>query len=451
MKKVDLSKGNVWSALLSLALPIMGSSLLQFAYNLVDMLWIGHLGSDAVASIGSASFFINLGYSINALIVIGTGIKVSHCMGKNDMESMQAYIHAGKKLNSVMGCLYALSLIVFGKALIGYLRLNHGTIEQDAYKYLVWSAPMLCFAFFNQLFSRIFASLGNTKSALTISAIGIMLNIVLDPILIYGLKWGIVGAAIATLIANGVMVIMYLKMGKGYLNSIHHKNIDFKKIQEIVQLGTPIAFQRILFTLINILLAKLITSFGAEAVAAQKIGLQIESVTYMVTGGLNGAVASFIGQNYGARKYQRIQKGYQVAIGIGCVYAILCSVIFWGFSERLAGMFVSEWDTIKMTSDYLKIIGYSQVFNAMEMVTTGCLTGIGKPKIPSYVSVFFTGLRLPMVYACVTYLGVDGIWWSITLSTILKGSILVSIYLVKIKKHLVEMNVLYEAKNKGCR
>ena len=185
------------------------------------------------------------------------------------------------------------------------------------------------------------------------------------------------------------------------------------------------------------MLAKLIASFGAGAVAAQKIGVQIESVTYMVTGGLNGAVASFIGQNFGAKKYQRIQKGYQAAIIVGCVYAALSSVVFWGVPEQLAGLFVKELDTIAITAGYLRIIGYSQVFNAMEMVTNGLLTGIGKPKIPSYVSVIFTALRLPMAYVCVIYLGVEGIWWSITLSTILKGSVLVSIYLLKIKKQLV--------------
>lgn len=310
-------------------------------------------------------------------------------------------------------------------------------IENDAYLYLAWSAPMLFFAFFNNLFSRIFASLGNTKSALKISAIGIIANIVLDPILIYIFNWGIIGAAIATLIANVIMFVMYLNIGKTFLKFTIKKNIDFMKMKEIVRLGTPMAFQRILFTFINIMLAKLIASFGSDAVAAQKIGVQIESVIYMVTGGLNGAVASFIGQNYGAKKYQRIQKGYQAAIGVGCVYAALSSVVFWVFPEQLAGLFVKEWDTITMTAGYLRIIGYSQVFNAMEMVTNGLLTGIGKPKIPSYVSVAFTALRLPMAYICVIYLGVEGIWWSISLSTVLKGSVLVSIYLIKIKEKLV--------------
>lgn len=438
MKKIDLTKGNVMNVLLALALPIMGSSILQFTYNLVDMLWIGRLGSDAVASIGSSSFFTGLGYAINALIMIGTGIKVSHCMGKEDTEGIKEYIHAGMILSAVIGLCYAVVLIGLGQSFIGFLQLNNTEVASNAYLYLAWSAPMLCFAFFNNLFSRIFASLGNSKSALKISAVGIVMNIVLDPILIYVFKWGVVGAAVATLIANIIMFIMYLVIGKGLFSFHFKKKVDFEKMREITRLGTPIAFQRILFTLINIMLAKMIAKFGADAVAAQKIGLQIESVTYMVTGGLNGAVASFIGQNYGAKKYDRLHKGYHTALSVGIIYAALSTLIFLAFPEQLAGLFVKEQATIAIAAGYLRIIAYSQIFNAMEMVSNGFLTGIGRPKIPSYVSIIFTALRLPMAYFCIRYLGVEGIWWSITLSTALKGSVLVGIYLFKIQGKLSE-------------
>ena len=437
MKKIDLTKGNVMKVLLALALPIMGSSLLQFTYNLVDMLWVGRLGSDAVASIGSSSFFISLGYAINALIMVGTGIKVSHCMGKADHVAMKEYIHTGVLLTAFTGLIYMSILIIFGKGLIGFLNLKDQKIVREAYLYLAFSGPMIFFAFFNNLLTRIFASLGNSKTAFKVNTVGVIANVILDPLFIYGMKWGVVGAAIATLVANILMFLLYLRKSKGEIDFRFNKKIDLSKIKEITILGSPIAFQRILFTLINILLAKMIATFGADAVAAQKIGLQIESITYMVTGGLNGAVASFVGQNYGARKYDRMRKGYLTALAIGSIYAALSAVIFLVFPEQLTSWFVDKGMTIAIASSYLKIIAYSQIFNAMEMVTNGFLTGIGKPKIPAIVSILFTALRLPIAYICVRYLGLEGIWWSITLSTILKGSVLVGIYQFKIKRELL--------------
>lgn len=439
MKKNDLTTGNVMSVLMALALPIMGSSLLQFTYNLVDMLWIGHLGSGAVASIGSASFFINLGYAISSLIMVGTGIKVAHCMGKKDQRAMAEYIQIGIRSTAILAGVYAILLMVLGKGLIGFFKLDDIKVARQAYHYLVWSAPMIFFACFNQLFTRLFASMGNTKSALWISAIGVVINMLLDPIFIYLLGWGVNGAAVATLIANAFMLMLYVQMGRSVFSLQLSRKRDWDKFKEISRLGAPMAYQRILFTVINILLAKLIATFGAEAVAAQKIGVQIEAVTYMVTGGLNGAVASFVGQNYGAKVYERLHQGYRAALVVGCGYAMCCATIFWLLPKQLAYLFVKEEGTLMITASYLVIIGYSQVFNAMEMVTSGLLTGIGKPKISSMVSVVFTTLRLPIAYLCVQYMGLNGIWWSITISTIIKGSVLVGIYLMHIRKQLKEV------------
>ena len=276
MKKIDLTKGKVLSVLTTLALPIMGSSFLQFAYGLIDMFWVGGLGSSAVASIGSSSFFLGLGYSINALVVTGTGIKVSHEVGRKNEIETEDYIRNGLIMNFVIGLIYALILVVFGKGFIGFLNLNDPLVERDSYIYLAVSAPVLFFSFFNYLFTRILASFGNNKLALKISATGIILNMILDPILIYIFKLGVFGAAVATLLANILMFFMYIYYGKGIFKIDLKKKVNYEKVREIARLGFPMASQRVLFTLVNIILARIIASFGADAIAAQKIGLQIE-------------------------------------------------------------------------------------------------------------------------------------------------------------------------------
>ena len=435
MKKIDLTQGRVINVLTALALPIMGSSLLQFTYNIIDMLWVGGLGSNAVASIGSSSFFIGLGNSISSLVVIGTGIKVAHAIGKNDNNEVKEYINCGIVMNFFIAATYALVLIFLGKGFISFLSLNNPIVERDSYYYLAINGPVLFFSFFNFLYTRIFSSFGNNKDSLKINAVGMILNIILDPIFIYVFNLGVLGAAIATLVANIVMFILYNVKSKGMLSYNKSLGIQKDKVIEIAKLGFPMAFQRVLFTLVNIVLAKIIAIFGTESIAAQKIGLQIESITYMVIGGLNGAIASFTGQNYGAKKFNRIKSGYYTALLIGICYSVIMSIVFIIFKEPIIKLFIKEEATIIIASGYLQAVAFSQSFSTIEMVSNGLFTGLGMPKIPATISIVFTILRIPMAIILMKPLGVIGIWWSIAISSILKGSTAYFIYLVKVRRN----------------
>ena len=434
MKKVDLTKGKVLTVLTALAVPIMGSSLLQFTYNLVDMLWVGGLGSDAVASVGSSSFFIGLGYSINSLVVIGAGIKISHAIGGKDNNNVKEYINTVIAINFFIAIVYALILIFLGKNFIGFLNLGNPIVERDSYYYLAINGPILYFSFFNFLYSRIFGSFGNNSDALKINAIGIAVNIILDPIFIYIFKFGVIGAALATLIANVIMYVLYKVKSKGLLKYDRSLNVNYEKVKEVAKLGFPMAFQRVLFTLVNIVLARIIAIFGTNAIAAQKIGLQIESITYMVIGGLNGAISSFTGQNFGAKKFKRINDGYNTALAIGISYSILMSLIFIFFKEPIIKLFIRDVDTSLIAYGYLQAVAYSQAFSTIEMVSNGLFTGLGKPKIPATISIIFTVLRIPMALVLMKYYGINGIWWSIAISSVLKGVAAYLIYKLKVSK-----------------
>ena len=434
MKKVDLTKGNVLKVLMTLAIPIMASSFFQFAYNIIDMMWVGGLGSNAVASIGSSSFFISMGNAINAFVVIGTGIKVSHAIGGRNEKEVNEYIKLGILLNLLVGIIYCIIIVLFGRNFIGFLNINSPIVEEEGYKYLIINAPILFFTFFNTLFIRIFNSFGNNKSALIINIIGILINTILDPIFIYTLDLGVSGAEISSLIGTIVVFLMLLYNGRNIFKINLKEKIDFNKVKTITILGMPMSMQRVLFTFINIILARIVGGFGADAIAAQKIGLQIESIIYMVVGGLNGAITGFVGQNYGAKKYERINKGYNTATGIGAIYALIITVIFIFMPGVLVRLFVREESTVYIASNYLRIIGISQIFSTMEMISNGVFTGLGKPKIPATISIVFTALRIPMALIFIRFFGVNGIWISISLSSILKGITAYLIYKLRIGK-----------------
>ena len=236
MTKIDLTKGKVITVIAALALPIMGSSLLQFTYNLIDMIWVGKLGSHAVASIGSSSLYVNI------------GIKVAHAVGKKNEKEIKEYINSGIVINIIIGIVFGLILILLGEKFIGFLNLNNSEVEKNAYYYLALNAPILFFAFFNMMYTRILGSFGNNKLAFKINGVGVALNIVLDPICIYIFKLGVVGAGVSTLIANIIMFILFRMNANEILTYKYNLKINFEKRNTLIK-SLPSKDGRLLCTL----------------------------------------------------------------------------------------------------------------------------------------------------------------------------------------------------------
>lgn len=437
MKKVDLTNGNVLKVLITLAIPIMGSSFLQFAYNIVDMLWVGRLGSTAVAAVGTSSFFIGLGYSINSLILIGVGVKVAQAVGKKDNKEVKEYINVGLVLAGALAIIYCIILIVFGHDFIDFFNLKDISLEKNAYMYLIISGPMLFFSFYNMLFTRILGGFGNNKIALKISSIGLIVNIILDPIFIYILNFGVKGAAIATLISQVLIFILFILAKDSPFRFDKKLGICTANLKSAIKLGFPMASQRVLFTFVSIILARMISYYGTDAIAAQKIGLQMETITLMILGGLNGAMSAYTGQNFGAKKLSRINEGYHKALFIGMSYTLITTAVFLIIPDKIVGLFVTQASTIDMAGNYLIIIGIAQIFSAVEIISNGVFTGLGRPKIPATISIVFTLSRIPIAVVLSSIWGINGIWVSIAFSSALKGITAFLIYRLKIRKLLI--------------
>ena len=149
-------------------------------------------------------------------------------------------------------------------------------------------------------------------------------------------------------------------------------------------------------------------------------------------GGLNGAMASYTGQNLGARKVDRVHEGYRVTTRLGMVYTGFIMLLFLIVPDLLIGLFVDDVRTIEIGASYLRIIGISLVFSSIEMIGNGYFSGLGLPKIPATISIIFTVARIPLAFFLEPYLGIDAIWWSIAISSITKG--LVSALFVRLTK-----------------
>lgn len=432
-KKIDLVNGPVLSSLTRLAIPIMATSLIQMAYNMTDMIWIGRIGSSAVASVGAAGMYMWLSNGLAALAKMGGQVNVGHALGSSDQERAANYAAQALQLTLLLGIIYGSICILAAKPLIHFFQLNQAQVIHDAIHYLQITCGLVLFSFLNQTFTGLFTAIGNSRPVFLATTTGLIINIILDPLLIFGIgpfpALRVTGAAIATVIAQMIVTLMFFLFAARdsiLFQHVHYlQRPNLHALSSIIKIGLPTSVQSMLFTGISMIIARLVAGYGDAAVAVQKVGSQIESISWMTADGFAAAVNSFTPQNHGAGKKKRIYQGYVSALKVVFVWGVFCTLLLIFCPAPIFRIFITEQDVIPLGVDYLRILGVSQLFMSLEITTAGAFSGYGKTVPPSVVSIVFTALRIPLAMLLVhTALGLNGIWWSIAISSIFKGILL---------------------------
>ncbi len=423
--------------LIKLALPIVGTTMLFLLYQLTDMFWVGELGSNSVAAIGTASFFINLGWSLLAIMTGGANIKISHSVGEKSPENAKKYASTAIYAVIVLAIISSVLTILFMHDLIGFFKVEK-EIHDSSVNYLFINALAYVISFTNMLFFNIFNAHGASKLSFLASMSGILANIILDPIFIFTFDLGVEGAAYATIISSVITFIVTINILKKHKEiNVEVKTFNFNKLKTMLRLGVPTSIRRISFILIYIMLGRIISNWGGVAIAVQKLGVQIEAISFMFIGGFAQAVGIMTGHKFGAKEYSKLRDVYNQGIKISLAIGIATTIIFLTIPDLLFSVFVSEPETINMGKAYLIIVGLSQVFMSVEMITNGAYGGIGKTQVPAVVSISITVLRLPLAYILGFYtsLGLSGVWLSISITSVIKGILIRILYNKELKQH----------------
>ena len=440
--RINLLEGNILPALSALALPIMATSLIQMAYNLIDMIWIGKIGASAVASVGAAGMFMWLSNGLATLAKMGGQIKVGHALGAQKKEDAASYAQSSIQMGIVFAIGFGILSVVFADEMIGFFQLNSAQVIQDAKLYLMITCGLVIFSFMNQIFTGILTAMGNSRTSFIATGIGLVLNIVLDPLFIFGFgaipPMGVAGAAIATVLAQLVVMLLFLYTilrDTVLFSNVHIlHSYSSQHTMEIFRIGLPSAVQSMLFSGISMVIARLIAGWGDAAVAVQKVGSQIESISWMTAEGYAAALNSFVAQNHGAKNTDRIREGYRLSMIVMLSWGVFCSLVLIVFPQLIFQVFIQEAEVLPMGVDYLRILGVSQLFLCMEITTAGAFSGLGKTLPPSIVSITLTGARIPMAILLGRWLGLNGVWWAITISSIGKGIVLLGWFLKDMKR-----------------
>ena len=442
-KNIDLLNGNILTSLTELALPIMATSLVQTAYNLTDMAWIGMVGSDAVAAVGAAAMYTWLSSGVAALARMGGQVRSAHAYGEGNRREAVQYGKGALQLALVLAAAYGIITNLFAGPLIGFFHLNSSLVVKDAIVYLRIACGLILFAFIGQTLTGLYTASGNSRTPFVANCIGMGANIVLDPLLIFGLGpihgMGVAGAAVATVTAQFIVsLVLVISMRKDPVLAAQMRiwiPTPLSNIKTMVRIGFPAAIQSMLYCGISMVLTRFVTAWGDTAVAVQRVGGQIESISWMTADGFGTAINAFVGQNYGAGNLKRVKKGYMTASAIMFIWGIFTTCLLIFGAAPIFSLFIHEPEVIPAGADYLRIIGFSEMFMCVELMTVGALSGMGKTMEASVITIILTTARIPLaVILGGTALGLNGIWWALTISSIVKGIIFFGYYLHIMKR-----------------
>lgn len=342
-KTTMMTEGSVVKNILFFSVPLILGNLLQQLYNTVDSIIVGnYVVSNALAAIGSSTSLVYLLIAFSHGVSVGAGVVISQRLGQKNKEGVQTSVHTALALAVILGIILTVGGILFSKEILLWMNTPEEVLT-DAVTYLrLYSAGMVFNVVYNMA-AGILNAAGNSRRSLGYLAIASVTNLILDLVFIVGMKMGIAGAAIATNIGqmiSCVLAIWFLVRAqtdyKVYLNKI---KIHKSTAGLIIKIGLPTGFQNMVISLSNILVQSSVNSFGANAMAGFGAYMKVDGFNVLPVTSLGMAATTFVGQNFGAGKTERVKKGMWMTLGIGILYTITIGVLLLTFSETIMQLF----------------------------------------------------------------------------------------------------------------
>jgi putative MATE family efflux protein len=416
----------------------MAISFIQMAYNLVDIVWIGRLGSRSVAAVGAVGMLMWMMNSVALISKVGAEISIGQSVGARRLDRALLYASHTTTIALLLGVAFGLCFLLFPHLYVSFYKLER-VIAAEATGYLRIISPGIPFIFLILNFSGIYVGSGRSDIPFYFNATGLVLNIALDPLFIFGAgpipSMGVKGAALATILSQGVVLwlfVRHLKKKNGLPGKFRFLIRPRRQYTlNILKLGLPVAAMNTCFALINMNLARIASLYGGHlGITSQTAGGQIEGITWNTSTGFSTALGSFVAQNFAARKMDRAGRAFRYTLMMMGGLGIVVTLAFVLHGEGIFSVFVPEREACAAGGEYLSIIGISQVFMMLEITTQGMFNGLGRTAPPAVISIVFNSLRILIAVILGPRMGVTGVWWALSVTSIFKGVILFIWYLI---------------------
>ncbi|MEI6898997.1 MAG: MATE family efflux transporter [Bacteroidota bacterium] len=416
----DLSQGNETKLILKFALPMLAGNIFQQLYNVVDSVVVGKfIGKEALAAVGTSFPIIFMLISFIIGITMGFTVIISQYFGAKDLDSVK------KTINTLYIFLFfaSIAISIIGISLSGFIfnfiKLDPTVIPQAKLFLNIFLGGIIFLFGFNGT-SAILRGLGDSKTPLYFLIISVVVNILLDLLFVVVFHWGVGSTALGTIISVGgafFTLILYLNKNHEVVRfSFDNLNFDRSIFMKSIKIGLPTGFQQTFVALGMIALYGIVNRFGLDTNAAFSVAGRIDNFAAMPAMSFAIALSTFVGQNLGANKPERVKRGFLATMIMTNIITAITSLMAVFGGALLMRLFTNDPKVIAIGETYLIIVGATYMLFSSMFIVGAVMRGAGDTLIPMFITLFALWIfRIPLAYLLSqpTWLGVNGIWWSI--------------------------------------
>ncbi|MFO7620340.1 MAG: MATE family efflux transporter [Bacteroidales bacterium] len=420
----DLTTGNEGKLIFQFAAPMLIGNVFQQLFNVVDSFVVGNfVGKEALAAVGAAFPIIFVMVSMIIGIVTGTMIIISQYFGAGDLLKVRRAIDTMYIYSMLAGAVASVAGLIFSAPLLRLLGLPEELMPQATQYLRIFMSGIVIFFGYNGT-TAVLRGLGDSKTPLYFLIIATLLNIVLDLLFVAVLEMGVAGAAYATLIANGVAfglaIIWVNKTHKVLRIAIRGLHFDREVFRQSIRIGLPTGIQHTLVAMGALALMGIVNTFGTDVIAGFSVASRLDALAIIPAMTFSQALSTFVGQNIGANRYDRVRAGLISTVRMSGIVTILTTVIIVFSGNYLMRLFTDDTEVIRLGDQYLTIVSLFYIFFTLMFIYNGIMRGAGDTVWPMFFSLFSLWIiRVPIAYFLSREIGPSGIWWSIPASWII--------------------------------
>ena len=389
LKRVSLTEGSIWKAMLLFALPVFLGNMLQQLYNAFDAWCVGHyINDDALAAVSSSGSLIFMMISFFQGLAMGAGVVIAQAFGAKEYTTMRKSIHTAIALGLVTGVILTVAGVACTPTLLRWMGTPKGVLP-DSISYFRFYFLGAIFTVMYNIFVGILHAVGDSKHPLYYLIISTALNIVLDMLFVADLGFGVGSAAVATTISQGISALLcfihLMRIDAPYRISLRQVRFDMKSLVDIIRYGLPSGVQNSVISIANVVVQTNINSFGEFAMAGCGAYSKLEGFVFLPVTCFTQALSTFVGQNIGAQKYDRVKKGVVFGVASSCILAELVGLTCYFFAPQLIGFFCESKKAINFGVEHMQTICLFYCLLSFTHCIVSVLRGAGKTMGPMFI------------------------------------------------------------------